>query len=59
MKNGKVPTLEQKKIMKSHGLIPGNWLVVKSLTDELVVVSRVSLKKPGGKPKQRTISKSI
>lgn len=59
MKNGKVPTLEQKKIMKAHGLVPENWLVVKNLTDELVVVSRISLKKVGGKPKQRTISKSI
>lgn len=26
MKNGKVPTLEQKKIMKAHGLNPDSWL---------------------------------
>lgn len=25
MKNGKVPTLEQKKIMKAHGLNPDSW----------------------------------
>lgn len=49
MKNGKAPTREQKKIMKAHGLVPENWLVVKNLPDSLEVVSRVSLKKVGGK----------
>lgn len=44
MKNGKAPTREQKKIMKAHGLVPENWLVVKNLPDSLEVVSRVSLK---------------
>lgn len=53
MKNGKAPTREQKKIMKAHGLVPENWLVVKNLPDSLEVVSRVSLKKVGGKPKTR------
>ena len=48
MKNGKAPTREQKKIMKAHGLVPENWLVVKNLPDSLEVVSRVSLKKVGG-----------
>lgn len=43
MKNGKAPTREQKKIMKAHGLVPENWLVVKNLPDSLEVVSRVSL----------------
>ena len=57
--NGKAPTREQKKIMKAHGLVPENWLVVKNLPDSLEVVSRVSLKKVGGKPKTRTISKSL
>ena len=47
------------KIMKAHGLGPENWLVVKNLPDSLEVVSRVSLKKVGGKPKTRTISKSL
>ena len=53
MKNGKAPTREQKKMMKAHGLVPENWLVVKNLPDSLEVVSRVSLKKVGGKPKTR------
>lgn len=57
MKNGKAPTREQKKILKAHGLIPDNWLVVKNLPGTLEVVSRVSLKKIGGKPKVRSISK--
>lgn len=59
MKNGKAPTKEQKKIMKTHGLIPEKWLVVKNLSDSLVVVSRVSLKKVGSKSKTRTISKHL
>lgn len=59
MKNGKVPTREQKQIIKAHGLVPGNWLVVKNLSDTLVVVSRMSLKKVGGKPKIRNISKNL
>lgn len=59
MKNGKVPTLEQKKIMKAHGLNPDNWFVVKNLTDTLTIVSRMSLKKILGKPKQRVISKKL
>lgn len=59
MKNGKVPTLEQKKLMKAHGLNPDDWLVVKNLTDALTVVSRASLKKVGGKPRQRVISKEL
>lgn len=45
MKNGKAPTREQKKIMRAHGLVPENWLVVKNLPDSLEVVSRVSLKR--------------
>lgn len=59
MKNGKVPTLEQKKLMKAHGLNPDDWLVIKNLTDAITVVSRASLKKVGGRPKQRTISKDL
>lgn len=59
MKNGKVPTLEQKKVMKAHGLIPENWLVVKNLPDELEVVSRSSLKKADAKRKTRIISKLV
>ena len=59
MKNGKKPTLEQKKIMKAHGLVPENWLVVKNLSDYIEVVSRVSMKKVGRKPKKRILSKII
>lgn len=59
MKNGKTPTREQKQIMKAHGLLPENWLVVKNLPDTLVVVSRMSLKKVGGKPKIKNISKKL
>ena len=59
MKNGKAPTREQKQILKAHGLVPDNWLVVKNLPDALEVVSRVSLKKTGGKPRVQTISKSL
>lgn len=51
MKNGKKPTLRQKKIMKASGLVPENWLVVKDLDSELHVVNRVSLKKVGRKPR--------
>ena len=59
MKNGKKPTLEQKKIMKAHGLVPENWLVVKNLSDYIEVVSRMSMKKVGRKPKKRILSKII
>lgn len=55
MKNGKKPTLRQKQIMKASGLAPADWLVVKDLGSELHVVSRMSLKKVGGKPKMRKI----
>ena len=47
MKNGKAPTRGQKKIMRAHGLVPENWLVVKNLPDTLEVVSRTALKKIG------------
>lgn len=57
MKNGKKPTRNQKIMLKSHGLIPDNWLIVKNLPNSLLIVSRNSLKKIGGCPKYRTISK--
>lgn len=59
MKSGKKPTREQKQILKAHGLLPENWLVVKNLPDTLEVVSRVSLKRVSGKPRVRTIPKSL
>lgn len=57
MKNGKRPTLQQKKLMRSHGLVPENWLVVKNTQEFLEVVSRTSLKKIGGKPKIRKLAR--
>ena len=44
MKRGKNPTLAQKKIMKSHGLDPKEWLVNKKIDDLLVVTHRYSKK---------------
>lgn len=43
MKNGKKPTLAQKKVMRFHGLIPDNWLVVSDRGKQLEVVSRQEL----------------
>lgn len=62
MKNGKVPTLAQKKFLKEKGLDPDAWLVVKSTNKSLEVVSRIALKKQrsnGTKPRIRRICKEI
>ncbi len=59
MKNGKKPSLEQKKIMRSHGLDPKSWLVIKNLSDHIEVVSRLSLKKIGKRPRIRRLSKEL
>ena len=45
MKNGKKPTLAQKKFLQGKGLVPENWLIVKDTPVELVVVSRAELLK--------------
>ena len=58
MKNGKKPTLRQKKLMRCHGLDPDAWLVTKDTTEILEVVNRISLKRIG-KPKMRRLSKDI
>ena len=50
MKNGKKPTLAQKKFLQGKGLVPENWLIVKDTPVELVVV----LKRTG---KTRTFRK--
>ena len=58
MKNGKVPTLGQKKIIKSHGLDPGEHLVVKDTPEYMEVVSRIALKKQavtGKRPRTRKL----
>lgn len=59
MKNGKRPTLENKKIIKSHGLDPCEWLVVKDLPNSLEIVNRKELKKNViGRRKTKIIDKS-
>lgn len=60
MKNGKVPTLNQKKPIKSNGLDPENHLVVKNTPEFLEIVSRAALKKlnlNGKKPRTRKLYK--
>lgn len=62
MKNGKVPTLNQKKLIRSHGLDPDNHLVVKNTAEYLEVVSRTALKKLdlyGTKPRTRKLTKEV
>ena len=49
MKNGKKPTLAQKKFLQGKGLVPENWLIVKDTPVELVGVSRAALLKRTGK----------
>ena len=56
MKNGKLPTLAQKKLLRSKGLDPDAWLVVKNTSRNIEVVSRIALKKQrimGTKPRTR------
>ena len=57
MKNGKRPTQKQKLLMRSYGLQPDNWLIVKNTPEYLEVVSRMSLKKIGDKTKTRKLLK--
>lgn len=45
MKNGKKPTREQCKLISSYqygkgSLNPANWLVVKNLSDRIIIVNR-------------------
>ncbi len=51
MKNGKKPTLAQKKFLQEQKLIPDNWLIVKDTPAMMEIVSRVALKKGTGKTK--------
>lgn len=57
IKNGKKPTLQQKKLMRAHRLVPENWLVVKNTPEYLEVVSKTALKKVCRKVKTRKIVK--
>lgn len=61
MKNGKAPTLSQKKLLRSHGLDPEKHLVVKNTPEFVEIVSRAALKKhklSGKKPRTRKLDKS-
>ena len=59
MKNGKLPTRNEKIILSSHGLNPDDWLIVKEFPKELEIVSRSELRKIGtSKPKTRIIAKT-
>ena len=42
MKNGKRPTVAQKKYLKALGLNPENWLIVKNEPSRMVIVHRHS-----------------
>lgn len=42
MKNGKNPTLKQKKNIRSAGLNLLNWLVTKNLSNELLLIHRAT-----------------
>ncbi len=60
MKNGKAPTLNQKKLIKSYGLDPENHLVVKNTSEFVEIVGRAALKKSGingRKPRTRKLYK--
>ena len=52
MKNGKRPTMAQKKLMSENKLNYKNWLVVKDTSECMVVVNRESRK-------TRTIKKGM
>lgn len=60
MKQGKVPTLAQKKYLKGRGLSPAEWYIVKDTPELMEVVSRKELarcqmrKMEGGDTKPRT-----
>ena len=43
MKNGKKPTLAQKKFLQDTGLDSEKWLIVKDTPEEMVIVSRIAL----------------
>lgn len=42
MKHGKRPTVTQRKLISSRGLNSDNWLVVKDMLTEMVIVHRLS-----------------
>jgi hypothetical protein len=42
MKNGKRPNRSQKEVIRSSGLYPENWLIIKNLPNKLHLVNRES-----------------
>ena len=50
MKNGKKPTLAQKKFLQDTGLDSEKWLIVKDTPEEMVIVS-IALQRRSGKTK--------
>ena len=42
MKNGKKPTVRQRKIISYFGKIPENWFVVKHTPEEMTIVHKIS-----------------
>ena len=42
MKNGKNPTVAQKKALKAVGLSPDNWLISKDTPESMLIVHRIS-----------------
>ena len=42
MKHGKKPTLKQKKLLSKEGLLPEDWLIVKTSERHIEVVHRSS-----------------
>ena len=59
MKNGKRPTLAQKKLLKAHGLDPDAWLVVQDQLNYIEIVKKSDLKKVFGKARTRRLIKDI
>lgn len=45
MKNPKNPTLKQKQRLKSLGLIPQNWLILRDVPAHFEVIHRISGKR--------------
>jgi hypothetical protein len=44
MKNGKCPTKKQKQLIAAAGLNENEWLIVKNLSDKMILVHRVNQK---------------
>jgi len=40
MKHGKAPTKAQKILLRSYGLDPANWLIVKNTSNEMIISHR-------------------